>query len=365
MDGFKNTTKTQYSTTAGRKFARGGMTVSRNDMADGEGPMSKPAMVAKYAKGGSVKKGEQKIGRVMEEFTKGKLHSGSKEGPKVKSTKQAVAIALNEARAAGAKIPRVKKAYGGYMDEGSPEAADVLMSRMTKDELAQGAKGVKMAQERLERKSVKRGVPPSSDKPMISQRMKDVGKSIGVVKKAAGGLTLGNKTMSLPSKGSSIPQPIVLDQAALDRAALNMRSSSPSSKGVTLGTNRMVDTGNGMRASTGPVTLGNKTMAAPGRQLGNAPMIKLGKKSGGVVKKAAGGLTLGSGGLKPGQSVTNSKPTLGTNRMVDTGNGMRASSGPITLGNRTMAAPGIQLGNRMIRMKNGGLSAMPKGKGCK
>ena len=118
MDGFKNTTKTSYDTTSGRKFASGGMTVSRADMPGGEGPMNKPALVAKYAKGGHVNKGEQKIGRVMEEFTKGKLHSGSKEGPKVKSTKQAVAIALNEARAAGAKIPRVKKARGGMMEEG-------------------------------------------------------------------------------------------------------------------------------------------------------------------------------------------------------------------------------------------------------
>jgi hypothetical protein len=116
MDGFKNSTKTSYDTTSGRKFARGGMMVSRNDTVGGEAPMNKPAMVAKYAKGGSV--GERKIGRVMEEFTKGKLHSGSKEGPKVKSTKQAVAIALNEARAAGAKIPRVKKFAGGMMEEG-------------------------------------------------------------------------------------------------------------------------------------------------------------------------------------------------------------------------------------------------------
>ena len=118
MDGFKNTTKTSYDTTSGRKFANGGMTVSRADMPGGEGPMNKPALVAKYAKGGHVKKAEQKIGRVMTEFTKGKLHSGSKEGPKVKSTKQAVAIALNEARAAGAKIPRVKKFAGGMMEEG-------------------------------------------------------------------------------------------------------------------------------------------------------------------------------------------------------------------------------------------------------
>ena len=56
MDGFKNTTKTSYDTTSGRKFANGGMTVSRADMPGGEGPMNKPAMVAKYANGGPVKK---------------------------------------------------------------------------------------------------------------------------------------------------------------------------------------------------------------------------------------------------------------------------------------------------------------------
>ena len=167
MDGFKNTTRTQYSTTGGRTFARGGMTVSRADMPDGEGPMNKPAMVAKYAKGGHVKKAEQKIGRVMEEFTKGKLHSGSKEGPKVKSTKQAVAIALNEARAAGAKIPRVKRGDGTPIGKGperaSPEANDVLMARMTKDELAMGAKGVRMARERMARERAS-GVGSVSDK---------------------------------------------------------------------------------------------------------------------------------------------------------------------------------------------------------
>ena len=160
MDGFKNTTRTQYSTTGGRTFARGGMTVSRADMPDGEGPMNKPAMVAKYAKGGHVKKAEQKIGRVMEEFTKGKLHSGSKEGPKVKSTKQAVAIALNEARAAGAKIPRVKKNTGG-----SVESDDVLLARMSKDEMAMGKKGLRMAEERMARER-KRGMGAMSDKEM-------------------------------------------------------------------------------------------------------------------------------------------------------------------------------------------------------
>jgi hypothetical protein len=228
MDGFKNTTKTNYDTASGRKFANGGMTVSRNDMAGGQGPMSKPAMVAKYAKGGHVKKAEQKIGRVMKEFTEGKLHSGSKEGPKVKSTKQAVAIALNEARAAGAKIP-MKKAMGG-----SAEADDVLMARMTKDELAQGARGVRMARERLERQTVKRGVPPSSDKPLISQRMQEVGKSIGVTKKAAGGLTLSNVPQSARLTLSNVPKAA----PAAPTRGMTLASTTPPKRGLRLGMNK-------------------------------------------------------------------------------------------------------------------------------
>lgn len=42
----------------------------------------------------------------MGEFGTDKLHSGSKKGPLVKSRKQAVAIALSEARKSGAKIKK-------------------------------------------------------------------------------------------------------------------------------------------------------------------------------------------------------------------------------------------------------------------
>jgi hypothetical protein len=42
-------------------------------------------------------KGKDKVRKVMHEFRTGKLHSGSKSGPKVKSRKQAIAIALSEA----------------------------------------------------------------------------------------------------------------------------------------------------------------------------------------------------------------------------------------------------------------------------
>jgi hypothetical protein len=54
--------------------------------------------------GGAVpKKGAYKVGKVMGEFGKGELHSGSKKGPVVKNPKQAIAIALSEARSAAKK----------------------------------------------------------------------------------------------------------------------------------------------------------------------------------------------------------------------------------------------------------------------
>lgn len=89
MDGFKNSTKTQYM--------KGGS-------CDG------------YAKGGKVK-GAAKINKVMGEFKRGELHSGSKKGPEVTSKKQATAIAMSEARKAGAKMPMKKFDGGGVFNE--------------------------------------------------------------------------------------------------------------------------------------------------------------------------------------------------------------------------------------------------------
>jgi hypothetical protein len=146
MDGYKNSTKTQYF------------------------------------KGGAANeaKGAAKVAKVMGEFKSGKLHSGSKHGPEVTNKKQATAIAMSEARKAGAKMP-MKKAGGG-----SVEADDVLMSRMTKDELAQGGKGIRMARERMPKERINmpakdrntarelmskkmppKGVPVASKRPMI------------------------------------------------------------------------------------------------------------------------------------------------------------------------------------------------------
>lgn len=49
------------------------------------------------------------MSKVMDEYSEGKLHSGSKKGPVVKDKKQAVAIGLSEARDAGAKVKKKAK----------------------------------------------------------------------------------------------------------------------------------------------------------------------------------------------------------------------------------------------------------------
>lgn len=54
-------------------------------------------------------KSKKKIEKVMHEFKAGKLHSGSKKGPKVKSRKQAIAIAISEQKKAGTKVPKKGK----------------------------------------------------------------------------------------------------------------------------------------------------------------------------------------------------------------------------------------------------------------
>jgi hypothetical protein len=57
-------------------------------------------MARKYSK-----KASTKVGRAMKKRKAGTLKSG-RSGKKVKSRKQAIAIGLSEARAAGAKVPK-------------------------------------------------------------------------------------------------------------------------------------------------------------------------------------------------------------------------------------------------------------------
>lgn len=59
--------------------------------------------MAKYSQ-----KAQDKVEKTMHEMKEGSLKSSS--GQKVKSRKQAIAIGLSEARAAGAKVPEKKSA---------------------------------------------------------------------------------------------------------------------------------------------------------------------------------------------------------------------------------------------------------------
>lgn len=71
---------------------KGGVNMKHGGMAHSE-----------MAKGGMTPKQQAKVGKVLNEFKAGELHSGSKSGPVVKSRKQAIAIGLSEARKAGKK----------------------------------------------------------------------------------------------------------------------------------------------------------------------------------------------------------------------------------------------------------------------
>ena len=55
-----------------------------------------------------TKKSVDKVKKSVEEFAHGKLHSGSKKGPLVKSKAQALAIGYSEQKKEG-KMPKKKK----------------------------------------------------------------------------------------------------------------------------------------------------------------------------------------------------------------------------------------------------------------
>lgn len=56
------------------------------------------------------KNAQEKIGEVMKEYKEGKLKSGKDgKGGKVKKRKQAIAIAISEAKEAGLKVPEKKE----------------------------------------------------------------------------------------------------------------------------------------------------------------------------------------------------------------------------------------------------------------
>jgi hypothetical protein len=89
VKGGKDTPATKKAEVAIMKKAKAPLSMLKHEMAEPTG-----------MKKGGMSKMDKKMGKVMSEFGRGELHSGSKEGPVVKNPKQAVAIAYSEGRKA-------------------------------------------------------------------------------------------------------------------------------------------------------------------------------------------------------------------------------------------------------------------------
>jgi hypothetical protein len=181
MDGFKNTTKTSYDTTSGRKFANGGMTVSRADMPGGEGPMNKPALVAKYANGGPVKKA---LGGAFNE--KGKRATLAE--TEAEDRRMGSSMPAKKAKPVGPSSVAVSKVLAGMAKKAArnvdPRGAVMDGDMMRYGDRALVRKAARMADPRgavMEGEKdrygkggkvmAKKGVPAHSDRPMVRRAM--------------------------------------------------------------------------------------------------------------------------------------------------------------------------------------------------
>lgn len=99
----------------------------------------------------------QKTGRVMHEFKHGELKRGR--GGKVKSRKQAIAIALNEAGASNRQAPRQKRKAGAKTAKKQARGATAQQRREGKSKIgtATPKRKVKSVARKSKRKTTNRG----------------------------------------------------------------------------------------------------------------------------------------------------------------------------------------------------------------
>lgn len=131
-----------------------------------------------------------KVEKVMHEFGEGKLHSGSKKGPKVTNPKQAIAIALSEERAA-------KKAKGG--DVKSVPVKDIKSGKVpqsTDEDYYGKAKDAPMPPRRPS--MLKKGGMPHEDVKEDTALIKSMVKPMALKKADGGGIGLASPRLASP-----------------------------------------------------------------------------------------------------------------------------------------------------------------------
>lgn len=117
-----------------------------------------------------------KVHKVLGEFKRGTLHSGSPKGPKVTSRKQAIAIALSEARAAGEDVAsrrRRKKANVGGL--ATPDTRERRRGqrggKLSNEELVRLAGGVPQLGSAI---GIRRGEIPGQLSPALEEAFRDL-----------------------------------------------------------------------------------------------------------------------------------------------------------------------------------------------
>jgi hypothetical protein len=179
-----------------------------------------PVGPSMYAKGGEVR--SKKIGKVMREYKEGKLHSGSKKGPVVKNPKQAMAIALSEARAAkkadGGRVEKLKKSIIAD-DLAKARKLGKTYNEMYKDEFNKQVKEGILNPSAVKAKKAYELYTPKEVRKVYESDKEYFEKMASQNKKAEGGvMSKGPKTRYTAAKGRRMSKERAMERRALDKA---------------------------------------------------------------------------------------------------------------------------------------------------